>query len=48
MGVKGAEQRRGAVMETRVDRRSNTGGSLLPGLLNRNDSPTSGPVSTES
>lgn len=26
-------------MEIRVDRRSNTGGSLLPILLNRNDSP---------
>lgn len=40
MGVKGAQQRMTWVMETRVDRRSNTGGSLLRILLNRNDSPT--------
>lgn len=40
MGVKGAEQRMTWVMEMRADRRSNTGGSLLRTLLNRNDSPT--------
>lgn len=36
----GAEERRWALMEIRVDRRSNTGGSLLPIPLNRNDPPT--------
>lgn len=40
MGVKEAQQRMTWVMEIRVDRRSNTGGSLLWILLNRNDSPT--------
>lgn len=40
LGVKGAEQRMNSVMEMRVDRRSNTGGSLLRILLNRNASPT--------
>lgn len=40
MGVKGSEQRMTSVMEIRVGRRSNTGGSLLWILLNGTDSPT--------
>lgn len=47
-GINGSERRMTSVMEIRVDRRSNTGGSLLSILLNRNASPTLGPVSSES